>query len=166
MADGGGLCQVASTVYMAAQYAGLEVVERNPHYTVLSYIRPGFDATLWFGYQGTEELDMKLRNDTGSDVEIREYVTEDGFLVAEIWGVPTGEKGHHALGGRLPGPQRRHQVEHVQKGRAGRRSALRRPVCTKTSTPTHPPKPPTPKATTRCGPEVGSSAATSRWLWG
>ena len=92
MADGGGLCQVASTVYMAAQYAGLEVVERNAHYTVLSYIRPGFDATLWFGYQGTEELDMKLRNDTGSDVEIREYVTEDGFLVAEVWGVPTGKK--------------------------------------------------------------------------
>ena len=92
MADGGGLCQVASTVYMAAQYAGLEVVERNAHYTVLSYIRPGFDATLWFGYQGTEELDMKLRNDTGSDVEIREYVTEDGFLVAEIWGAPTGKK--------------------------------------------------------------------------
>ena len=92
LADGGGLCQVASTVYMAAQYAGLEVVERNPHYTVLSYIRPGFDATLWFGYQGTEELDMRLRNDTGSDVEIREYVTEDGFLVAEVWGVPTGKK--------------------------------------------------------------------------
>ena len=92
LADGGGLCQVASTVYMAAQYAGLEVVERNPHYTVLSYIRPGFDATLWFGYQGTEELDMQLRNDTGSDVEIREYVTDDGFLVAEVWGVPTGKK--------------------------------------------------------------------------
>ncbi|MGB3682047.1 MAG: VanW family protein [Rubrobacteraceae bacterium] len=92
MADGGGLCQVTSTVYMAAQYAGLEIVERNAHYTVLPYIRPGFDATIWFGYNGTEELDMKLRNDTGSDVEIREYVTEDGFLVAEVWGVPTGKK--------------------------------------------------------------------------
>lgn len=92
VADGGGLCQVASTVYMAAQYAGLEIVERNAHYTVLSYIRPGFDATLWFGYNGIQELDMKLRNNTGSDVRLREYVTEDGFLVAEVWGVPTGKK--------------------------------------------------------------------------
>ena len=92
VADGGGLCQVASTVYMAAQYAGLEVVERNPHYTVLPYIRPGFDATLWFGGQGIPELDMKLRNNTGSNVCIREYVTDDGFLVAEVWGQPTGKK--------------------------------------------------------------------------
>jgi vancomycin resistance protein YoaR len=92
VADGGGLCQVASTVYMAAQYAGLEIVERNAHYTVLSYIRPGFDSTLWFGYNGTEELDLKLRNNTGSEVEIREYVTDDGFLVAEVWGERSGKK--------------------------------------------------------------------------
>lgn len=92
MADGGGLCQVTSTVYMAAQYAGLEVVERNAHYTVLPYIHPGFDATIWFGYNGTEELDMRLRNNTASDVEIREYITDDGFLVAEVWGEPTGKK--------------------------------------------------------------------------
>lgn len=92
VADGGGVCQVTSTVYMAAQYAGLEIVERNAHYTVLPYIRPGFDATLWFGYNGTEELDMKFRNTTDSEIEIREYITKGGFLVAEIWGQPTGEK--------------------------------------------------------------------------
>lgn len=92
VADGGGLCQVTSTVYMAAQYAGLEIVERNPHYTVLPYIRPGFDATVWFGYNGTEELDMKLKNNTDSAIRLREYVTEDGFLVAEIWGQPTGKE--------------------------------------------------------------------------
>lgn len=92
VADGGGLCQVTSTIYMAAQYAGLEIVERHPHYTVLPYIRPGFDATLWFGYRGTEELDMKLRNTTDSDIEIRGYVTDDGFLIGEIWGQPTGKE--------------------------------------------------------------------------
>jgi vancomycin resistance protein YoaR len=92
VADGGGLCQSTSTIYMAAHYAGLEIVERNPHYTTLPYIRPGFDATVWFGYGGTEELDMKLKNNMDSDVEIREYVTDDGFLVAEIWGQPTGKE--------------------------------------------------------------------------
>ncbi len=92
VADGGGLCQVTSTVYMAAQYAGMEIAERHPHYTVLSYIRPGFDATVWFGYSGTEELDMKFKNTNDSDIRIREYVTEDGFLVAEIWGQPNGKE--------------------------------------------------------------------------
>jgi vancomycin resistance protein YoaR len=89
---GGGLCQVTSTVYMAAQYAGLEIVERNAHYTTLPYIRPGFDATVWFGGQGIPELDMKFENTTGSDILIREYVTGKGILKAEIWGEPNGKE--------------------------------------------------------------------------
>src|SRR5215217_7229838 len=52
VANGGGLCQVSSTVYMAANYAGLQIVERHPHYAVLPYIKPGFDATVWFGENG------------------------------------------------------------------------------------------------------------------
>jgi hypothetical protein len=89
---GGGLCQVTSTVYMAAQYAGLDIVERNAHYTTLPYIRPGFDATVWFGGQGIPELDMKFKNTTGSDIRIREYVTDKGILKAEVWGQPTGKE--------------------------------------------------------------------------
>ena len=87
---GGGLCQVTSTVYMAAQNAGMEIVERHPHYTVLPYIRPGFDATVWFGGQGIEELDMKFKNTNDSNVLVREYITQDGILKAEIWGQPNG----------------------------------------------------------------------------
>jgi vancomycin resistance protein YoaR len=91
-ADGGGLCQVSSTLYMAAQYAGLEIVERHPHFAVLPYIKPGFDATVWFGGDGIPELDMKLKNNTGAYVVVREYVDEKGFLNAEILGQPTGKK--------------------------------------------------------------------------
>jgi vancomycin resistance protein YoaR len=92
-ADGGGLCQVSSTLYMAAQYAGLEIVERHPHYAVLPYIKPGFDATVWFGDEGGwGEQDMRFRNTTDGYVLIREYVDENGFLNAEIWGRPTGKK--------------------------------------------------------------------------
>lgn len=89
---GGGLCQVTSTVYMAAQYAGLDIVERNAHYTVLPYIRPGFDATVWFGGAGIPELDMKFKNTTDSNILIREYITEKGILKAEIWGQPNGKE--------------------------------------------------------------------------
>jgi vancomycin resistance protein YoaR len=93
-ADGGGLCQVSSTMYMAAQYAGLEIVERHPHYAVLPYIKPGFDATVWFGEPGSGwgALDMRFKNTTDAYVLVREYVDERGFLNAEIWGQPTGKK--------------------------------------------------------------------------
>ena len=84
-ADGGGLCQVASTLYMAANYAGLDVVERHPHYAELPYIRPGFDATVWFG-----SLDMKFENTTSGYVLLKERVGEDGYLYTEIYGRPTG----------------------------------------------------------------------------
>lgn len=91
-ASGGGLCQVSSTLYMAAQYAGLEIVERNPHYAVLPYIRPGFDATVWFGGDGIPELDMRFKNTTGGDVLVREWVDEKVFLNARILGEePTGK---------------------------------------------------------------------------
>ena len=62
--DGGGLCQVSSTLYMAANYAGLEIEERHPHHAQLPYIRPGFDATVWFGGPASRPLDMKFKNDT------------------------------------------------------------------------------------------------------
>ena len=86
-ADGGGLCQVASTLYMAANYAGLKVLERHPHYAELPYIRPGFDATVWFG-----DLDMKFENNLDNYLLLREWVDEEGYVNAEIWGRPTGRK--------------------------------------------------------------------------
>ncbi|MDQ3303866.1 MAG: VanW family protein [Actinomycetota bacterium] len=91
-ASGGGLCQVSSTLYMAANYAGLEITERNQHYAEVPYIKPGLDATVWFGFNGTPPLDMKFRNDTDGDVLIREFINEDDFLVVQIWGEePTGK---------------------------------------------------------------------------
>ncbi len=93
-ADGGGLCQVSSTLYMAAQYAGLEIVERHPHYAVLPYIKPGFDATVWFGEPGTGwgAMDMAFRNTTDGYILVREWVDDQGFLRSEIHGQPTGKK--------------------------------------------------------------------------
>ncbi|MDP9456324.1 MAG: hypothetical protein CYG60_20685 [Actinobacteria bacterium] len=89
--EGGGLCQVSSTLYMAANYAGLEITERHPHYALLSYIKPGFDATVWFGEW--QPLDMKFKNTTDGTIVIREFVDEDGFLTAQILGnEPTGKK--------------------------------------------------------------------------
>jgi len=92
VANGGGLCQVSSTVYMAANYAGLQIVERHPHYAVLPYIKPGFDATVWFGENGWGAQDMKFKNTTDGYVVVREWVDEKGLLNAQILGQPTGKK--------------------------------------------------------------------------
>jgi vancomycin resistance protein YoaR len=92
VANGGGLCQVSSTVYMAANYAGLEIVERHPHYAVLPYIKPGFDATVWFGENGWGAQDMKFKNTTDGYIVVREWVDDKGILNAQILGQPTGKK--------------------------------------------------------------------------
>ena len=89
-ADGGGLCQIASTLYMAANWAGLDILERHPHYAKLNYIRPGFDSTLWFGLSGGRELDMQFRNTSSGYLLVREYVS-NGYVHAEIYGQPTGK---------------------------------------------------------------------------
>jgi vancomycin resistance protein YoaR len=86
-ADGGGLCQVTSTLYNAANYAGLDILERHPHYAQLPYIRPGMDATVWFG-----SLDMRFQNTTKGYILLRQYLADDGYIYAEVWGQPTGKK--------------------------------------------------------------------------
>jgi vancomycin resistance protein YoaR len=83
LADGGGLCQVTSTLYNAALFSGLEIVERNPHASQLPYIRPGMDATIWFG-----ALDMKFKNTTDGFILLDEYVSADGNVYASVYGVP------------------------------------------------------------------------------
>lgn len=46
---GGGICQLASTIYAAAMYSGLQIVEHHAHSRTSSYIRPGLDATIDWG---------------------------------------------------------------------------------------------------------------------
>jgi len=86
-AEGGGLCQVSSTLYMAANLAGLDVIERHPHYAELPYIRPGFDATVWFG-----ALDMKFENDSPGYLLLLQWVDDQGYVNAAIYGRPSGKE--------------------------------------------------------------------------
>jgi vancomycin resistance protein YoaR len=87
--QGGGLCQVTSTLYNAALYAGMHITERTPHYSQLPYIRPGMDATVWYGGPGTsDDLDMKFKNTSDGFVLLQEYVSNDGYIYANVYGVP------------------------------------------------------------------------------
>ena len=54
---GGGVCQVATTVYNAALLAGLDVVERHHHSRPVDYAPSGRDATVYWG-----QFDLRIRN--------------------------------------------------------------------------------------------------------
>jgi len=61
---GGGICQVSTTAFRGAFWAGLPITERHDHdYPVPYYTQggypEGFDATVW-----SPDLDFKFRNDT------------------------------------------------------------------------------------------------------
>lgn len=43
---GGGICQLATTIYNAALLAGMRIVERHPHSRAVHYVPPGRDATV------------------------------------------------------------------------------------------------------------------------
>ena len=64
LGDGGGVCQVSTTLFRAALAAGLPIVERHPHayrvhYYEEGWYKPGLDATV-FG----PTYDLKFTNDT------------------------------------------------------------------------------------------------------
>jgi len=68
--EGGGLCQVSSTLYATALLAGISVRERTPHSVMVSYVPPGFDAMV----SRDEGTDMKLQNPYGVPLLIRTEV--------------------------------------------------------------------------------------------
>lgn len=77
---GGGVCQVATTLFDAALLAGLGVVERHRHSSPVDYVAPGEDATIAWGAK-----DLRLRNDLDQDVRLRIEVL-GSTLVARIEG--------------------------------------------------------------------------------
>lgn len=69
---GGGICQVSSTLYNAALYANLEIVERACHQFQVGYLPWGMDATVSWGWP-----DFKFRNDAEYPVKIHAWVDEE-----------------------------------------------------------------------------------------
>ena len=65
---GGGVCQVSSTLYNAALEAGLEIVERHTHGLPVTYVPPGRDATVSYGF-----LDFIFKNNKPYEIEISAF---------------------------------------------------------------------------------------------
>lgn len=74
---GGGVCQVASTLFVAGLLSGLSSVERYRHSSPIDYIPLGEDATIVWGAK-----DLKLRNDLAQRVRLRVRVLGNTLSVA------------------------------------------------------------------------------------
>lgn len=82
----GGICQATSTIYNALLYADLEITERHPHSMPVTYAKLGLDAAIAKGVK-----DLRFKNNTDNPIILQTYVSNDGYVVASIWGIPTVE---------------------------------------------------------------------------
>jgi len=73
---GGGVCQVATTLYDAAFAMGLEIVERHNHDFYISHYGLGMDATVAW-----PDLDLKFSNNTAKPILIRATADASTMLV-------------------------------------------------------------------------------------
>lgn len=73
--DGGGVCQVSTTVFRAALNAGLPIIERTAHAYRVGYYendsKPGFDATVF-----SPSVDFRFKNDTPAAILIQTEIDQ------------------------------------------------------------------------------------------
>lgn len=76
---GGGVCQVASTLYNTILRAGIIPTERMNHMMKVTYVPIGLDATL-----ADNLIDLKFQNDSDYPMVIHSYAY-NGTLTIELW---------------------------------------------------------------------------------
>ncbi len=90
LGDGGGVCQVSSTLFRSVLDAGLDVTKRLQHSYRVSYYElnsdPGFDATVYSG-----DVDFRFINDTpGHIIIVTHNNSEELYMNVEIYGTDDG----------------------------------------------------------------------------
>lgn len=77
-ANGGGVCQVSTTIYNAVEMSGLKVTERHIHSKNVGYVRRGDDATVSYG-----TVDFRFVNTRKNPIMLKLY-TNGKILKASI----------------------------------------------------------------------------------
>lgn len=90
LGDGGGVCQVSTTLFRAALNAGLPILERTAHAYRVGYYEqsfpPGLDATVY-----SPTVDLKFKNDTPNHILIQTRVDNKKMMLTfEIYGTNDG----------------------------------------------------------------------------
>lgn len=86
LGDGGGVCQVSTTLFRAALNTGLPIIERHAHAYRVGYYendsKPGLDATIF-----SPTVDLKIRNNTpGAILIMTEVDKEHNLLTFRFYG--------------------------------------------------------------------------------
>ena len=84
---GGGVCQIATTLYDAALQAEMEIVQRQNHSMIVTYVKPSMDAAIAGTYK-----DIKIKNNYSTPVYIEGY-TSGKKLIFTIYGKDTRPSG-------------------------------------------------------------------------
>lgn len=92
LGDGGGVCQVSTTVFRAAMDFGFPITERKAHAYRVGYYEqdspPGLDATIY-----SPSTDFKFLNDTTHHILVQTMVdTKNLTMRVEIYGTSDGRK--------------------------------------------------------------------------
>lgn len=82
MGLGGGICQLSSTLYLAALQGGLEVTERHAHQLPVHYVEQDQDAAIEFG-----SLDLVFVNNTDRPLRVGAWLTEEA-VIASLTALP------------------------------------------------------------------------------
>ena len=77
---GGGVCQVASSIYYCTLFLNLEQVHREPHMYLVTYVDPGMDATVYWG-----SIDYQFKNTLDYPIKIQAN-TDGGSVNITFWG--------------------------------------------------------------------------------
>ncbi len=89
--DGGGVCQVSTTLFRAALNAGLPIVKRVAHAYRVHYYEedspPGIDATIFY-----PSVDLKFKNDTPGNILIQAQASRDLKLTISFFGTSDGRE--------------------------------------------------------------------------
>ncbi len=90
LGDGGGVCQVSTTLFRAALNSGLPIEERRAHSYRVGYYEqgspPGIDATVF-----APTTDLKIKNDTSGHILIQTiFNPTEVTLIFEIYGTSDG----------------------------------------------------------------------------
>ncbi len=90
LGDGGGVCQVSTTLFRSVLNAGLQVTRRLPHSYRVSYYeldsKPGVDATVYSG-----ETDFRFMNDTHDYILVYTHTESSNlYMYVELYGTSDG----------------------------------------------------------------------------
>lgn len=85
--DGGGICQVSTTIFRALYQAGLPITERHEHSHRVKYYDPvGYEATVY-----APSKNLRMKNDTGKHLFIQAgWDTARQTLRFDVFGANTG----------------------------------------------------------------------------